>query len=527
MTTTIPSRVARAVLCGLSIAGALAVAAPAASAGVFDDPSFGGDGTLLLQENAISRAVAIQPDGKIVLAGEDVGHNFAVWRLHPDGSLDRSFSGDGRAIADAGGSDFANAVAVAPGGKIVVAGMRRTGVATDDVAVVRLENDGDLDPTFNPGGTQPGVKVLDGDAYNRAEDVVVQPDGKIVVAGRGLDDYAIVRLEVDGDVDGTTFELDGPQGMASLNALALDGAGRIVAAESSGVARFLSSGALDDTFAGDGTAPTPKETSLVSDVLVEPGGGIVIAGDAGGADPRMFLARMSSKGEHDTTFGTGGTAAPEFDGAEVAAAVARQPDGKLLLVGTTAESGVAMAVARYDARGVLDTGYGSGGRLTLAFGFPSAAGDAAMQPDGRLLVAGAADVGDNEPRPAIARLFAAPPAPGDGPGASGGDPGPGGDGGGPVTPTVPMCAGQPATIVGTARAETLRGTAGNDVIVARAGADRIRAGRGRDIVCGGRGRDVLVGGRGADRLLGGAGRDRCLGGAGRDRGASCERPRSL
>jgi uncharacterized delta-60 repeat protein len=522
MSSTIPSRITRGVVAALAVTGALA---PVASAGVFDDPGFGGDGTLLLQERALTRAVAVQPDGKILLAGDDAGQNFAVWRLHPDGSLDRSFSGDGRAIADAGGVDFANAVAVAPGGKIVVAGVRRTGVATDDFAVVRLESDGDLDPTFNPGGTQPGVKVLEGDAYMRAEDVVVQPDGKIVVGGRGLDDYAIARLEVDGDVDGTTFELDGPDGLATLDSLAVDGTGRVVAAESSGVARFDSAGALDKTFAGDGIAPTPKDTSLVADVLVEPGGGIVIAGDAGGADPRMFLGRLSAKGEPDTVFGTAGMAVPEFDGAEAAAAVARQPDGKLLLVGTTAEAGVSMAVARYDARGVLDTGYGTGGRLTLAFGFPSAAGDAAIQPDGKLVVAGAVDVGENEPRPAVARLLAAPPV--QDPGPVGGDPGPGGDGAGPVAPAVPTCAGKPATIVGTARAETLRGTAGNDVIVARGGADRVRAGRGRDLVCGGGGRDVLAGGRGADRLLGGAGRDRCLGGAGRDRGVSCERPRSL
>jgi uncharacterized delta-60 repeat protein len=527
---TTPNRKTRGVIYGLAIAAALAVAAPAASAGVFDDPGFSGDGTLLLQEKALVRGVAIQPDGKIVLAGDDIAHNYAVWRLLPDGSLDRSFSGDGRAIVDAGGEDYANAVAVAPDGKIVVAGVRRTGLAIDDFAVVRLESDGDPDPTFNPAGTRPGVKALEGDAYDRAEEVVVQPDGKIVVAGRGRDDYAIARLEVDGDVDGTTFELDGPAGLVTVDTLALDGAGRILAAESSGVARFLGSGALDDTFAGDGTAPTPKDTSQVFDVLIEPGGRIVIAGDAGDVDTRMFLGRLTAKGELDTTFGSGGTAAPEFEGAEVSAAVARQADGKLLLVGTTAEAGVTMAVARYDAKGALDTSYGNGGRLTLAFGFPAAAGDAAIQPDGKLVVAGVADVGTNDPRPAVARLLAAPrvqdPGPGGvpGPGPGSGDPGPGGD---LVTTVVPTCAGEPATIVGTARGETLRGTAGNDVIVARGGADRIRAGRGRDLVCGGRGRDVLSGGRGADRLLGGAGRDRCLGGTGRDRGASCERPSSL
>jgi uncharacterized delta-60 repeat protein len=413
----------------LGVAGAVAAAtAPAASAGVFDDTSFDGDGRLLLEEVAYARAVAVQADGKIVLAGSDVGDNVAVWRLHPDGSFDRSFNGDGRAIVDAGGKDFGNAVAVAPGGKIVVAGQVRTGIATDDFAVLRLEGDGDLDQTFNPGGPKPGVKVLDGDAYSRAEDVLVQADGKIVVAGRGVNDYAIARLELDGDLDGTTFELDGAGGLSSLDAVALDGAGRIVAGGSAGVARFLDSGALDDTFAGDGTATAPKDTSTVSDVLVVPDGEVVIAGDAGGADQRMFLARLSAEGEIDAAFGIEGMAAPEFDGFEVAAAVARQADGKLLLVGTVAEAGVTMAAARYDARGVLDAGYGAGGRLTIPFGFPSAAGDATLQPDGRLVVAGAADVGNQDPRPAVARLRREPPQP------SGAGGGAGGGGGGGATP---------------------------------------------------------------------------------------------
>jgi uncharacterized delta-60 repeat protein len=418
----------------LVVVGALAGRAPpAASAGVFDDISLDGDGRLILQEPALARAVVVQSDGRIVLAGSDAKSNdFAVWRVHPDGSLDRSFDGDGRAIVDAGGHEYGNAVALAPGGKIVVAGQVRTGRATDDFAVVRLEGDGDLDQTFTPGGPKPGVKVLGGDAYDVAEAVLVQGDGKIVVSGSGGGGYAIARLEPNGDVDGTTFELDRQGGLGgTLGALTLDRAGRIVAGGSVGVARFLDSGALDDTFAGDGTAAAPRDANHVTDVLVEPDGAIVIAGDAGGTDQKMFLARIGADGETDTAFGINGMAAPEFDGSELAAAVERQADGRLLLVGASQEAGVAMAVARYDARGVLDAGYGAGGRLLLPFGSPSVAADAVLQADGRLVVAGVLDAGNNDPRPAVARLLPEPPQPGGGAGGGGA----GGGGGGPAADT--------------------------------------------------------------------------------------------
>jgi uncharacterized delta-60 repeat protein len=516
----------------LALTGAIAAAAaPAANAGPFDDLTFDGDGRLLLQEPAYGRAVAVQPDGRIVVAGSDLADNVAVWRLHPDGSLDRSFSGDGRAVIDAGGADFGAAVAIARDGKIVVAGSTRTGISVDDFAVVRLEVDGDLDPTFNPAGARPGVRILAGDAYNRAEDVVVQEDGGIVVAGRGRNDYAIARLDAVGAPDGTVFELDGTGGMEAIDALALAG-GRIVAA-GDGVMRFLASGALDDSFAGDGVAAAPAGTNDVTDVLAQPDGSLVIAGTDGGVDTRMFLARLSTEGEVDTAFGAGGLAAPEFTGAELASTVVRQADGKLLVVGSALDNGVNMVVARFNSEGDLDTGYGTGGRLVLPFEAPSVANDAVLQADGRLVLAGAAGAAGQDPRPAVARVLAAPPAqepggpgpgpgPGDGPG-SGGDPG---DGGETLSPG-PTCGGKPATIVGTAGAETLHGTPGDDVIVARGGADRVQSGRGHDLVCGGSGRDVLRGGRGADRLLGGSDRDRCLGGAGRDRGKSCERRQSL
>ena len=417
------SKAITSLLGALALAGVIAAAAaPAANAGPFDDLTFDGDGRLLLQEPAYGRAVAVQPDGRIVVAGSDLADNVAVWRLHPDGSLDRSFSGDGRAVIDAGGADFGAAVAIAGDGKIVVAGSTRTAVTVDDFAVVRLEVDGDLDPTFNPAGARPGVKILAGDAYDRAEDVVVEQDGGIVVAGRGRNDYAIARLDAVGAPDGTVFELDGTGGMEAIGALALAGGGRIVAA-GDGVMRFLASGALDDSFAGDGSAAAPDGTNDLTDVLVQPDGSLVIAGYDGGVDTRMFLARLSAEGEVDTAFGAGGLAAPEFTGAELASTVVRQADGKLLVVGSALDNGVNMVVARFNSEGDLDTGYGTGGRLVLPFEAPSAANDAVLQADGRLVLAGAAGASGQDPRPAVARVLASPPA--QEPGGPGPGPGPG------------------------------------------------------------------------------------------------------
>ena len=483
-----------------------AVAAALAAPGDLD-PSFDGDGmrTFGAAGADAAKAVLVQPDGKLVLAGFG-DTNFAVARLNPDGISDLSFDG-GLASADFGGFDFGHAAALQGDGKIVVAGNTEVNY---DIAVARFNPDGSLDASFDPGGTEgAGKKVFGSFGTDIGNAVLVQPDGKIVVAGTIDGNFAVARLNGDGSFD-TSFDGDGMSGAdfggADFGyAVALQPDGRIVVAGQAGgddvaVARFNPDGTLDPAFDVDGTKRFGYGgVDVARAVLVQPGGGIVVAG-SGGPDLEVAVTRLSPDGLFDRRFGDEGTAWVDFGGSDYGFAAALQPDGKIVVAGERSGDDDDFGIARLQPGGVLDTTFGSGGRTTVDFGGQDSGSSVALQPDGRIVVAGDTTVGNDF---AVARLLGDPHPPGGGPGAPGGAP----------FPAVRRCAGKRATIVGTTRRDVLRGTRRADVIVALRGNDRIRAGRGNDLVCGGAGND---------RLFGGPGKDRCLGGGGRDR-AVCER----
>jgi uncharacterized delta-60 repeat protein len=143
---------------------------------------FGGD-----QESAFG--AALQPDGRIVLAG-DSDFSVAVARLNPNGSLDTRFSGDGRRTFSWGPIGRATAVLVMPNGKLLLAGF--SGPETGNIQVARLNPNGALDATFGVGG----IATVDfgGDDFGLA--MARQPNGRIVVAGQRTvsDDFALARL---------------------------------------------------------------------------------------------------------------------------------------------------------------------------------------------------------------------------------------------------------------------------------------------------------------------------------------------
>ena len=164
------------------------------------DTSFDGDGKRTIDYGGADsgQAVALQPDGKILVAGYG-GPNTAmtVTRLNPDGSLDIGFDGDGTAGVDLGGPDFAYALALQPDGKVVIVGERRLPAEAANVAVVRLNTNGSPDLGFNGDG----IRVIDYAGDDRAQAVALQPDGKILVAGFGGafgNAMTVTRLHPDG-----------------------------------------------------------------------------------------------------------------------------------------------------------------------------------------------------------------------------------------------------------------------------------------------------------------------------------------
>lgn len=497
---------------GLSVG--VAVASPAGDL----DPSFDGDGRLILPLDGTPTVTLVQPDGKIVLVGYGNSGNFNVHRLNQDGSLDGSFGGDGTAAADFGGNDSAYAAALQPDGRIVLAGASQTPDAHRG-AVARFDPDGSLDQTFDAGGADgDGRKLLSG--LDSAAAVLVDPGGRIVLAGQSGSHFGILRLNGSGAHDGTEFEPAPIEYTSYAIAAALAPSGRIVLAGAANafgspgwrtaIAVYEPGGALDKTFAGTGKrtlgpgAPSPAEK-----VLVQPDGKILVAGDSGAAETRMLVTRVEAAGTVDASFGAGGTATADFAGQEDLGDAILAPDGRIFLVGVAESISVyAFAVARLTPGGMLDTRFGDGGLTTVSFGPPNLGYSGALQPDGKLVVAGLTVVEGLATRMAVARLLGDPS-----PAADGG----GGPGGSAATPSVSRCAGKRATILGTARGERLAGTRRADVIVALGGNDVIRALGGNDLVCAGAGNDLVMGGRGRDTLYGEAGRDRLLGGPARDR----------
>src|SRR6185295_1555065 len=338
------------------------------------DASFSGDGrqtTDFGQFEEVS-GVALQSDGKIVAVGRTGGcqcstspmpDDFALARYNANGSLDTSFSGDGKQTTTfrphgLDDSDVPTAVALQGDGKIVVAGYSFNG--TDyDFALARYNPNGTLDTSFSGDGRQT-TDFAAGD--DRAAGMVLQANGKVVVAGRAGDDFALARYNPNGSLD-TTFSGDGKQttdfgDSDGANAVGLQADGRIVTVGFTGVgntsafalARYTANGSLDTTFSGDGKQVTDfGGFDGANGVAIKSTGRIVAAG-RGGVNGDFALARYNPSGSLDISFSGDGKQTTDFGGGgEHANAVALQGDGNIVAAGNAlgADGTRDFALARY------------------------------------------------------------------------------------------------------------------------------------------------------------------------------------
>ena len=342
------------------------------------DPSFGGgDGKASIDftpREDFAYAVRIQADGKIVVAGPAAyfGHNskFGLARLTPDGSPDPTFGGDGTVVTDlTPSSDVANGMALQADGKILLVGGVSAGADNGKIGVLRYRSDGSLDPLFSGDGK---VFIDPTSSFDDGLAIGVEPDGQIVVAG------------------GAGF--DGPNERFVLIALTPDGS-------------------LDPTFGGDGmvfTDVTSKADAPFA-LAIQGDGRIVVAGGAalGPRDPKFAVVRYERDGSLDATFGGDGVVVtnptPHDDGAY---SVAIAPDGKIVAAGLAGNNGRAprIGVVRYLVDGTRDTTFGEDGIVTTDVSpqFDSAWG-VAVQPDGSVVSSGTAGAGGDHPAFAVLR----------------------------------------------------------------------------------------------------------------------------
>ena len=381
-------------------------------------------------------AVARQPaDGKIIAAGHSVlaGQGaIALVRYNANGSLDSvpgSF-GSGGVVRTAVGSDGAEAVAVAvqADGKIVVAGSLLAADASGKgIVLLRYNADGTLDTSFGTPGTGIVTKTIGTGSDTAAAALALQPavlpaDVKIIVAGHALTntktDIVLLRYNLDGTPDltfgGTGLVTTALSSDAAALAIQVQPAdGKIVAAGS--VGKFSDSsmdsvllrynnadGALDATFGVGGIVQTDIGTgnNFANSIVLQPDGKIVVTGHANvnfSLDTSdIALLRYDANGVLETTFGeTGqnGKVVTTLGGFDNAFSVALQADLKIVVSGNTGSAGsvVSVAVLRYNPDGKIDNTFGRGGLVATSGTGPSAiaSGNAVLvQADGGIVVAG-------------------------------------------------------------------------------------------------------------------------------------------
>jgi uncharacterized delta-60 repeat protein/uncharacterized repeat protein (TIGR01451 family) len=414
----------------------IAVAATAGGSGLAPgalDPTFGQSGQVTTLAGFDARlgdhdgAGALQPDGKIIVVGGGLSpegaSTLALVRYSADGQPETPVYLDGRFQIDTGVAVAVNDnTASADYGKIIVAGDwtdEHTG--QEGVALVRFHPDLTLDTSFGTGGVMLDHRLTD--AYATA--LLLQPDGTIWLGGNafpntagGVETAFVERFRPDGSPD-VSF---GNQGVltsvlggtdSTMGGLARESNGAVLMAgvQTSGrtstlaLAQFTPGGQLDPSFGTGGirtTAVTNIWPHTSVSVAIDPTRGIVIGGSIEERDPSVFedffAVRFDLQGNLDPSFNHGQaqritfqhTAAGEYSQAN---AVVVQPDGKILVAGKTAAIGdSAFALARLNADGSPDTGFGTNGLVVTpidsANSFYSTAWSVLVQSDGDIVLTG-------------------------------------------------------------------------------------------------------------------------------------------
>lgn len=382
--------------------------AAAAGAGAVDS-SFGQGGTVTVPYGSIAEAsaVAIQSNGDIVTAGSTTvaGQNeILVTRMTPSGALDPTFGSNGIVTVSVNGGGFCDsgdALKIQPDGKIVVVGAGRTGAGGPlGFAVIRLDTNGDQDATFGHNG----IATVSIGSSATASAVAIQPDGKIAVGGVATIDhneFAAARFNANGTLDqsfgdggtitvppagavwGMALQADGKMVLAGEAAL---GDPQTSNAQQMMAVRLTGAGQLDPGFGSGGVVMLPiGSTARGFGVALQPDGKILLTGPAFTTTGVALTVRLNPDGGVDSSFGVAGISAyPDWYGVN---GIVLDAQGRIVL------PTVGMGVVRLNANGSPDLAFGAGGNTLVKLGSHSGANGAAIQADGKIVLAGSADIG--------------------------------------------------------------------------------------------------------------------------------------
>lgn len=333
------------------------------------DSTFGTNGKIQRipgSGNSYINTVAIQPDQKILIGGyiavgigPHFNENFGLMRLNPNGDNDSTFGVNGLLNSDMGDStEMLRSIALQPDGKIVAVGSvgPYSNFAQNDIAIARYLNNGSLDISFGNGGI-----VLNDIAFeDHAQKVLIQADGKIVIAGISVND--------------TLFETK------------------------TFILRYLSNGQIDNTFGIQGMFSHRSNAFGCADMALQPDGKIVAVVtllDANFNHENSIL-RLNTDGTLDNTFGMGGMAKNTTCIEYGSGAISLQPDGKILVAGQSIEDTALgttnFYLMRYTPQGFIDNSFGVNGVSELNITTNEGFSDVLIQPDGKIVAGGYTEI---------------------------------------------------------------------------------------------------------------------------------------
>ncbi len=402
------------------------------------DNTFGVGGKVssnLFKQTEVAKAIALQNDGKIVVAGDTTpfsppfNSDFALARYNSDGSLDETFGNGGKVATDfdTRHADHINALVIQSDGKILAAGFAHFRGSDDNndygFALARYNSNGTLDATFGNGG-----KVItnisnptDGTYIFYRESIhaiAIQNDGKIVATGSARpsgvpsSDFATLRYNANGSLD-STFGNNGkvfmdfpneniPDSNDAADSVIIQNNGKIVVGGrihrgyfNHGIVRYNSDGTLDSSFGNSGRIITdfPRQgyaqDNRENELAIQNDSKIILAGFAANDDRRFSLARFNENGTIDNTFGSNGRVFTDLSGAIHAVKILN--NGKIIAAGATENDSGNFALAQYNSDGSPDTSFGNNGTIITDFaGGADRINALAIQGDGKILAAGSA-----------------------------------------------------------------------------------------------------------------------------------------
>lgn len=350
-------------------------------------------------------SIAVQGDGKIVVGGycgvisSTSNGAFAIARYNADGTPDNTFGGGNGYVTNSisggtGTDDKAFSIAIQNDGKIVAGGYSKDASGRYAFAIARYNADGTLDTSFNHTGAVRTVIQGGTGTHDQANSIAIQRDGKIVAGGysagsSGYHAFAIARYNTDGTLD-STFATNGTARTSispkydEINSIAIQSDGKIVAGGSSGphqmaiayaefaIARYDTDGTLDGTFGGglgsvrNYIPGSESKDDEANSIAIQSDGKIVAGGFSrnGSGYPQFAIARYNTDGSVDGSFGTNGSARNSISGGggkdDRAYSIAIQSDGKIV-AGGASNTVYALAMARYNTDGSLDSTFGVNG----------------------------------------------------------------------------------------------------------------------------------------------------------------------